>query len=194
MKNGRYSQCQLVVLDFFHQPCIQYNLTCNMTNKHVQTQRVHRCPHGPIAEIFCRQVETMMTTSEESPLMKARLFRDHLPQKLTCLAGKSSLLTGDTLPKTSMEPEHHVLEKEHHLNQTSIFRVQHVSFRGKLYTSNHSMVVNFPACHSLVILRDQPRRFGAFFAPTDGRCSSEIRESHPSPKLHKKQIQVLGKK
>ena len=35
-----------------------------------------------------------------------------------------------TPPKTNIEPEHHLFEKEHHLPSTSIFGIQNVSFQG----------------------------------------------------------------
>ena len=194
MKNGRYSQCQLVVPDFFSINHVS-NKTCNITNKNVQTQRVHRFPHGPIAEIFCRQVETMMTTSEESPLMKAQLFRDHLfPQKQTCLAGKSSLLIGDTLPKTTMEPEHHVFEKEHHLNQTSIFRVQNVFlFFGGSYI--HPTIHAWKNFRRLSFVRYSSRPtstvWDTFFAPTD--VVQFGKPGNPIPKIAANKFSVLGK-
>ena len=106
-----------------------YNITCNMTNKNVQTQRIHRCPHGPIAEIFCRQVETMMTTSEESdPLMKARLFRDHLPSQTNMSGWKIIPFNRRyTPPKLPWNLKITCL-KRNMILQTSIFRLQNVTF------------------------------------------------------------------
>ena len=97
---------------------------------------------------FCRQVETMMTTSEESPLMKAQLFRDHLPSQTNMSGWKIIPLNRRyTPPKLPWNLKITCLKRKMIL-QTSIFRVQYVRFFEGDTPSIHGC--NFPACRSFV--------------------------------------------